>query len=74
VASFRDSLTAEEHGRALAGRTRLVHRVERSGADSFPWYAVYVGPFQTTAEAESGRVEISRVDASVANAIIRDRR
>jgi type II secretory pathway predicted ATPase ExeA len=74
VASFRDSAIAEDHGRALARRSGHVHRVERSGSGESPWYAVYIGPFQTTAEAESGRVELSRFDRSLASAIVRDRR
>ena len=71
VASLRDSSTADQLGRRLATLGQVSFHVDRTRGDEIPWFAVYLGPYGTRAEAESAKVELGALDRHVAQAIVR---
>jgi type II secretory pathway predicted ATPase ExeA/cell division protein FtsN len=71
VASLRDSATADQLGRRLAALGRVSFHVDKAPGNEFPWFAVYLGPYGTRAEAESAKVELSALDRHLAEAIVR---
>lgn len=72
VASFRDSSLAQSEGRRVAGKFGWRHEVVRmrqKGASVF--YAVFLGPFNTKADADSARIRMMSVKTGMKDPLVK---
>lgn len=72
VASFRDSSLAQSEGRRVAGKFGWRHEVVRTrqkGASVF--YVVYLGPFNTKADADSARILMMSVKTGMKEPLVK---